>query len=244
MILYFVKRKQNKVMLFVKEIGLVTITLVGCATLYWYYKRSKDASIKKPSIGGHLNESSSSTCAPIPPCGYCRVEIHPPKECRMFDEFKKNCTKTNYRSTLKNNDLAGFCAAGVAVIITNLADGNNKYVLMIRETRADKFLLNFIGGKRESRGETPDETARREYSEEVGYDLDINLISHAELTNPIWMAQAKYALYFVDKTLMKLPDIETNSPLVWVNINDWDNLNQVLYHPFAVSMIGAIKSMA
>ena len=139
--------------------------------------------------------------------------------------------------------------------------------LVARETRGLQSRLNFIGGKRDAKEETPFDTALREFREETAYSYEEpapeNLQSktrdhlvmrevedcfanhirfpHCEIVGFVWNSETKFCLVFA-KCSDNGPDIPKN--VTWTHEVDeilWLSLPELqqadIWHPFAETMM-------
>jgi len=154
------------------------------------------------------------------PCGFCKREIHIPKNCPDFKKFKDRCTTKSFAYTYPTKrDLNGYCSA--AVLLFGKYE-NEIYVMMVLENRDDIPALNFPGGKREYRNEKPRQCAIREMLEELidcpkeVFDTESYKIVKSLY---LWYAQAKYFVIPVEYTFTSAPII--NEKFKWVNIKNF-----------------------
>jgi len=119
---------------------------------------------------------------------------------------------------LRNSDRRGFFAAGVCpfLAVRNPKTGKDELsVLLVSEARSSRktIKLNFLGGKREI-GETPEDTAYREFLEEIG---DILVQSQktwlwqqlqATQSHVLWLKAGRYILkgIYSPKDWVQLPE--------------------------------------
>jgi len=144
-----------------------------------------------------------------------------------FSTMKYKVSKKDYfvRNIydILNNDLVGFCAAGI------LLENEYNEFLAIKEFRNGKYMWNLIGGKREY-NETPVETAFREFKEETSNELKIKKIKKI-----FWIADSKY---FLHNIFVKKNKITLKSNLRWFSIENYVN---EMFHPFSNKMIEMYK---
>ena len=202
-------------------------------------------------------------------CKYCGKNCNTNgidvKYCPEFQPFKNATIKLNYFGFIDNAERLGYCAAG-------LYASYNDMLLFVREERNGKNLLNFIGGKRESKEETPDKTAIREFIEETSDKHDNPLIEYShdrkcyilksthEITpiiykhKSLWIAQSKYVLFsakvnknFYNESILLNYNHNSKMELVWVNIKEITEMmkNDKLeeyFHGFAIVMLKLIQN--
>jgi 8-oxo-dGTP pyrophosphatase MutT (NUDIX family) len=198
-------------------------------------------------------------------CSYCHIRGHVAKSCPEFQLAKSRCTSGNYVSTQGLNplDSTGCCAAGVYAYY--VATDGVKYVLMAQEERQGKLLMNFLGGRRNTREETPKEIASREVLEEtttaqtgMNFVVDSILPSHIKdqlvsdhnfSGHVYWTGYCKYALYPFKMTLTpeeandivrkdrKFDEIKC---LKWVTLKQLKQKKK--YHQWVTAMISDIDS--
>lgn len=103
---------------------------------------------------------------------------------------------------LGRKERTGFFAAGICpfMAVHNPKTGKVELsVLLLKERRNKSNKLNFLGGKREM-GETPHETAYREFLEETGYLLmtkqkqRLLRLLKADKNHVMWLSQGRYIL--------------------------------------------------
>jgi len=103
---------------------------------------------------------------------------------------------------LGRSERRGFFAAGICPFMAVHNPKTGKFelsVLLVKERRNKSIKLNFLGGKREM-GETPDETAYREFLEETGYLLmtkqkqRLLRLLKADKNHVMWLSQGRYIL--------------------------------------------------
>ena len=94
---------------------------------------------------------------------------------------------------------------------------------MIKEPRENIIALNFVGGKRDYRSETPKQCALREMKEELSkcptevFDISTQeKLKHLHL----WYAKGKYFLIPMQVQINSEPVIDEN--FKWININSLD----------------------
>jgi hypothetical protein len=162
-------------------------------------------------------------------CGLCS-EKHILKICPVFSDHKKKCSKTNYIGKLKNEDLNGFCAAGICLYYRT-ADGYFN-ILMIEETRNEIKKYNFLGGRRDFFSETPYQTAIRELREETttidGKQLLDNIFNEQliqmkhKISATIWSSGSKYCLFCipVNPALVSIGKAEYGNRISWLPLCD------------------------
>ena len=187
-----------------------------------------------------------------PACKYCNGMNHKMKDCPEYRIDTDACSKDDYyikggrfNEDVRKNDLKGFRAAG------HLAHTINKdgriYVLMIMEKREGKCLYNFIGGKRDSKDETPVKTSVREAKEEL---KDVKTIK-GKLTSEdtyqkrifvstgtFWIAKSKYFLFGVRN--QQAEDVnfdinDTGSFVDWVPISLLSN--NAVVHRWCIDVV-------
>jgi hypothetical protein len=90
---------------------------------------------------------------------------------------------------LQTRDAAGFAAAGV--LPWRVVDGRAE-VLLALEHRHGVIRLNLVGGKRDTRAETPWATASRELSEE---SLGLITLDEGSIWAVLWLMPDKFALF-------------------------------------------------
>jgi 8-oxo-dGTP pyrophosphatase MutT (NUDIX family) len=172
-------------------------------------------------------------------CPFLCSDEHGLRKCPKFFRFKRKCSPEDYyKDSPIENDLLGYCAAGVCVFV------GNKY-LFLKEMRDGKIKYNFPGGGRETvqtelllRMENIYETAASEFAEEIG-DLAEGGHNSSFITEVqkkiisleckiIWCSRIKYALVLVqidDKvasTLIPAKIVDKNAEAIcfeWVDFN-------------------------
>lgn len=98
---------------------------------------------------------------------------------------------------LKPNDINGFAAAGYCLFTRS--DGRIE-LLMAREERDSEFRLNFVGGKRWKKTETPLQVAQRTIGYETGGQVDELTLSKPGDPFLVYFSSAsKYVLFFMEK---------------------------------------------
>jgi len=134
------------------------------------------------------------------------------KEWREIQVSSKNYVDDKLGESERN----GFFAAGICPFSTsrNPKTGKDELsVLLVKERRKSSIRFNFLGGKREI-GETPDQTAYREFLEETGNVLSkeqkesLSLQLQAKHNHVMWLSQGRYILIGISspKEWLKLPE--------------------------------------
>jgi hypothetical protein len=175
----------------------------------------------KKTIGNIVFQEIPKNCERFFGCYYCDND-HCVRKCNHFKKLKDNVSFGNYISDdkLKSYDEAGFCAAGIIPYFVD--KNNNKWVLMLIETRATEYNktrdyipgLNFIAGGRECVKNTSTnvivveqsyETALNEFKEELSeiltedsFKLLQQEIIGSSPTFVSWTGKIKMALYGVE----------------------------------------------
>jgi len=124
------------------------------------------------------------------------------KSLRKKWEMIQVSTRNYVDNQLGKKERMGFFAAGICpfMAVHNPKTGKDELsVLLVKERRKKSIKLNFLGGKREM-GETPDETAYREFLEETGYLLvtkqkqRLLRLLNADENHVMWLSQGRYIL--------------------------------------------------
>lgn len=124
-------------------IDLILIVSVVIITVCCNKEQKPDN--KEKELSGKMND--------VKLCSYCGQEYHVPKRCVQFIALKNACSRESYvQRRLKVNDIKGYCAAGV---LPYYCIGKCFKFLVAEEIRDNVKKYNFIGGKRESKNETP-----------------------------------------------------------------------------------------
>lgn len=173
-------------------------------------------------------------------CKYCNKNCNrfgiDVKYCPRFKPLKHGCSKSDYiaeSDKIVDKDILGFCAAGFFIY-------HDDNILVALETREGKELFNFIGGKRESKSETPYQTASRELQEEIKGDIK----DYEKGKKALWIAQSKYFLFPVEAKSSSISE-NTLIKTQWIKIKDIieminENKLHEKFHTFACNMIQSI----
>ena len=145
-------------------------------------------------------------------------QSHARERCPTFKALKAQTTRQSYvEPTLKPAEAHGFSAAGV-LLWRRIDPGVGVEFLLAREDRAGFGVrLNFIGGKRLSRGETAAGTAIRKVEVETGGALDsatVRRMTPSERSGFAlvhWSAKSKYALFLYELTSPNDVDVDVRS---------------------------------
>lgn len=171
-----------------KYTGIGVCALTGVYAYKWYNNSDKLKIDNKLNIDNKLKVDNKidnkSKCLN---CQECKDKKHILNQCPHFLPFKRSVSKESYVGELKQEDIDGYCAAGI------LLTSNGK-VLLAKETRKDKTLFNVIGGKRDIFGESPWDCAKREFLEETAaFDICAELKPSMTYFHNI----SKYVLFIV-----------------------------------------------
>jgi len=126
------------------------------------------------------------------------------KSLRMKWRKIKVSSNDYVEKQLMDSERRGFFAAGICpfLAVTNPITGKDEMsVLLVSETRSKRkeIKLNFLGGKREI-GETPEDTAYREFLEETGGILAESQKKklweqlRAKQSHVLWLKSGRYIL--------------------------------------------------
>lgn len=177
-------------------------------------------------------------------CMYCYSLDHIMKDCPEYRIDTDGCSNDdyfinhNFDKKVRKNDLKGFRSAGIFPYTIN-KDGSI-HVLMVFEKRGEKSRYNFIGGKRESKEETPLKTMERELKEEHNGEFKIDTTT--VVTGTYWIAKSKYFL-FCARTQQKY-DVETNDDddphlCGWIPIGCLSN--NLIVHQWCIDIIKSLN---
>ena len=163
---------------------------------------STNAGKDEHTSGGASEKSSASLPNPAALSKDCSPKKHhlTPKKKYASPAVGSPTTPSVFPGVLVNpseSDMAGFKAAGV--ILWRVVHGE-LCLLIGEEWRAEGKVLNFLGGKRDSIGESAQRTAVREFCEESGFVIkedEMHTCLQAADTTCIWYGPGKYVLYIV-----------------------------------------------
>lgn len=198
------------------------------------------ATCEQPVVKSDIKSSEPlcvSGSAP-PLCSWCYDRCHVMKACPQFIEAKKATTTIPYYSNLlrmRSQEVDGFASAGI-MLLRRGQIGNE--MLMIMEHRDNHHKCNFIGGKRDHKGETPRDTAIREFNEETSQYINFEKRSAIfDNTNfCVWYPKSKYVLFV---TIVKEDiTVAINSPLVWVP----PTLAKFNMHSYVLDMLNDVSN--
>lgn len=153
---------------------------------------------------------------------------------------KKLCSLESYIGDLKENDLRGYCAAGIMLFTRH-----RKHLVFISEMRDNIKKLNFIGGKRNFDDQTPWMTAKREFLEETGRRLpELDLYQQRNQLTQLFWAPSKYVLieHYATRTFLKeFPSWLVSVPTETIQTLKDKNELKSMFHPFVVGMLNFIN---
>lgn len=181
-------------------------------------------------------------------------ESHQRHQCPQFRQLKQNISPRPYvKAKLNDNDERGFAAAGF--LLWKRGGNDGLQVLMAREYRHGRDLLNFLGGKRLKRDENAMGVALSKVAIESGWQLSrdaMNGMKHAPLVH--WSGRSsKYVLFLFEVTSWRDCEVDVLAAglkndgvkrLEWVSCKDLKSRFFISdhLHDFATDMVQELSN--